>query len=193
MAPRLYGLMAEFSEPEALLRAAERTNEAGYRRFDAYAPWPVEGLAEAVGLPRNRVALLTLLGGMAGGLTGFGMQWFAAASDYPIDVAGRPFFSWPAFVPITFELTVLFGGLTAAFGMLALNGLPRLHHPVFYLPAFARASKDRFFLCIEAQDKKFALEETRAFLAAQSGALSVAEVPLEEELDEEPEEVDHAG
>jgi len=160
----IYGLMAEFDTPDELVHAVAKTREAGYRRIDAYSPFPVEGLVEAMGLKRNMVPFVTLLGGLAGGLGGFGFQYWVNVIAYPLNIGGRPLNSWPAFIPVTFELTVLGASLCAVFGMLALNGLPQPHHPVFNVHRFAHASSDRFFLCIEARDTKFHLEETSRFL-----------------------------
>ena len=160
----LYGVMAEFDTPELLTEAVKKTREAGYRHMDAYTPFPVEGLPEAMGLKRNNVPLVTLLGGLAGGLGGFGFQYWVAAITYPINIGGRPLNSWPAFIPVTFELTVLGASLCAVFGMLALNRLPQPHHPVFNVGRFVHASSDRFYLCIEARDPKFHIAETARFL-----------------------------
>jgi len=160
----IYGVMAEFDTPVELVHAAEKARTAGYRRMDAYTPFPVEGLAEAMGLKRNMVPLVTLLGGLAGGLGGFGFQYWVNVAAYPMNIGGRPLNSWPAFIPVTFELTVLGASLCAVFGMLALNRLPQPHHPVFNVQRFVHASSDRFFLCIEAHDPKFHLEETARFL-----------------------------
>jgi hypothetical protein len=160
----LYGLMAEFEEQDEILAAARLAYERGYRRMDAYSPFPIEGLAEALGRGPTRVPLIVLLGGICGGLGGYFMQWYAMAVDFPLNIGGRPFNSWPAYVPITFELTVLAGAVCALVGMLALNRLPEPYHPVFNLPAFARASSDRFFLCIEAADPGFDPAGTRQFL-----------------------------
>ena len=162
--PTLYGLMAEFDNPTALVAAAERARLAGYRRMDAYSPIPIEELSEALGLRRTRLPLLVLLGGIAGCIGGFGLQYWAAAIEYPMNVAGRPFNSWPQFIPITFETTVLGAALTCFFAMWGLNKLPQPYHPVFNVPAFARASSDRFFLCIEAGDARFDRQETWRFL-----------------------------
>jgi hypothetical protein len=160
----IYGVMGEFETPEQLIHAVEKVREAGYRRLDAYAPFPVEGLSEALGLKRNMVPMITLLGGLVGGLGGFSLQYWAAAITYPLNVGGRPLNSWPAFIPVTFELTVLGAALSAVFGMLALNRLPQPHHPVFNVPRFTHASSDRFFLCIEARDPKFDLADAARFL-----------------------------
>ena len=148
----IYGLMAEFDNPSALVAAAREAHAAGYRRMDAYTPFPVEELNEALGLGHTGVAALVLIGGITGALVGYLMQYYIAVIDYPLNIGGRPLHSWPAFVPVTFELTILCAGLFAVLGMLALNGLPMPHHPVFNAPRFALASRDRFFLCIEAAD-----------------------------------------
>jgi hypothetical protein len=159
---QLYGVMAEFETVHQLLHAAEKVRDAGYKHMDAYAPFPVEGLSEALGLRRNKVALVTLLGGLCGGLGGF--EYWVNVISYPMNIAGRPLNSWPAFIPVTFELTVLGAALSAVFGMIAMNGLPRPHHPVFNVQRFLRASTDRFFICIEASDPKFNLADTARFL-----------------------------
>jgi hypothetical protein len=161
-----HGLLAEYETSDAVLAAARRAYELGYRKMDAYSSVPVEGLAEAMGMKRNLVAPLVFIGGLGGGLTGFFMQWFASVMHYPYDIGGRPLNSWPAFIPITFELTVLGAASFATFGMLALNGLPKPYNPVFNDPNFAaRASTDGYYLCLEADDPKFDPEETRALLA----------------------------
>jgi hypothetical protein len=160
--------MAEFEEEHLLVKAARRAHAEGYRRMDAYTPFPVEGLTEALGHRRTAIPLLALLGGLAGGGGGYFLQWFALAVDYPLNVGGRPFHSWPAFIPITFELTILGAALAAMIGMLVLNRLPQPHHPVFNVPEFVRASRDRFFLCIEADDPRFDLLPTRRFLEMQN-------------------------
>ncbi len=175
MAEPLYGLMAEFEDPKALVDATRRAYEAGYRDMDAYSPIPLEELTEALGIHHTGVAPLVLLGGIVGGLSGYALQYWVAAIAYPLNVGGRPFNSWPSFVPVTFELTVLIAALTAVFGMLALNRLPMLYHPVFNVPRFALATRDRFFLCIEATDPKFDPHATREFLAG-SAPREVSEV-----------------
>ena len=172
----VYGVVAEFETAEQLIHAAERARLAGYRCFEAYAPFPVEGLPEAMDLKRNAVPLITLIGGLLGGLGGFFFQYWVAAIAYPLNIGGRPYNSWPAFIPVTFELTVLGASLSAVFGMLALNGLPRPHHPLFNVERFAKhASTDRFFLAIEATDPKFNLSESSKFLKGLNAA-SVSEV-----------------
>jgi hypothetical protein len=161
---QLFGVMGEFSTPEDLLAATKKAREAGYKHVEAYTPFPVEGLSEAVGFKWTAVPLLTLMGGVGGGLTGFGLQYWVAAITYPINIGGRPLNSWPAFIPVTFELTVLGASIFAVFGMLALNKLPQPYHPVFNVERFGQASTDKFFLCIEARDPKFDLAETSKFL-----------------------------
>jgi hypothetical protein len=160
----IYGLMAEFEDPNDLVAAAHRAYHEGYRAMDAYSPLPIEELNDAIGFHHTRLPLIVLIGGIVGCVGGYLLQWWAAAVAYPINVAGKPLHSWPMFIPITFECTILGAALAAVFGMLALNGLPQPYHPVFNVPRFALASRNRFFLCIEARDPKFDLEVTRAFL-----------------------------
>ena len=160
----IYGLMAEFDDPSSLVAAAHKTRQQGYRCMDAYSPFPIEELQEAIGAHDTRLPLIVLIGGIAGGLGGYLLQYWASAMAYPINVGGKPFHSWPAFIPITFECTILVAALSAVLGMLALNGLPQPYHPVFNVPRFALASRNRFFLCIEARDPQFRLEDTRRFL-----------------------------
>jgi hypothetical protein len=175
MTPMLYGLLAEFDGPTELVAAIHRAREAGYRRMEAYTPFPVEEVVEALHQAPSKLPLLVFLGGLAGGVGGFVMQWYAAGS-YPIIVSGKPWFSWPMFIPITFELTILCAALTAVLGMLALNGLPMPYHPLFNVERFALASRDRFFLCIRAVDAKFNLDQTRRFLEGLQPR-EVTEVP----------------
>ncbi|MBI2833360.1 MAG: DUF3341 domain-containing protein [Acidobacteria bacterium] len=162
--PALYGLMAEFRSPTDLVDAVVRARQAGYQRMDAYTPFPVEGLAGALGFHERRVPLIVLLGGLTGAVAGYALQYWASVIAYPMNIGGRPHHSWPAFIVPAFETTVLFAAFAAVLGMLALNGLPMPYHPVFNVPRFALASRDRFFLCIEAEDPKFDREETRRFL-----------------------------
>jgi hypothetical protein len=164
MAPTIHGLMAEFDDANALVLAAASAHDAGYRRMDAYSPFPIEELHDALGSHPSRLPLIVLIGGLVGCVAGFLLQYWASAIAYPINVGGRPFNSWPAFIPVTFECTILGAALSAVLGMLALNGLPMPYHPVFNVPRFALASRNRFFLCIEARDAKFELEATRQFL-----------------------------
>jgi hypothetical protein len=171
----IYGLIAEFDSPEALLEAAHRVFAAGFRKIDAYSPFPVDGLAEAIGFHYTKVPLIVLIGGIIGCLGGFYLQYWVAAIDYPINIGGRPFNSWPSFIPVTFELTILIASLFAFFGVLALNRLPMPYHPVFNVERFELASRNRFFLCIEAVDSKFELERTRRFLD-EIGSLGTYEV-----------------
>lgn len=165
MSRQCYGLMAEFGSADALLSAVHAAREAGYRRLETYTPFAVEGLAEALDLPRSRIPLITLIGGIVGGAGAFFLQWYSAVIDYPINSGGRPFNSWPMFIPATFELAVLGAALAAFLGMLALNGLPRLRHPVFDTPDFDLASRNRFFLCIRGDDAQFDFDSTRAWLS----------------------------
>lgn len=160
----VYGLLAEFETPDALLDATRKTHDAGYQRIDAFSPMPIEGLAEACGFGHSKVAPFTFAGGLIGAIVGFGIQYYASVINYPLNIGGRPYNSWPSFIPITFELTILGAAIACVIAMLALNGLPSPYHPVFNVPQFALASRNRFFLCVKARDAKFHLLETRQFL-----------------------------
>ena len=162
--PTRYGLMAEFDSAAALVAAAEKVTTAGYTKTDAFSPMPVHGLSEALNITENLVPKIILVGGITGLLTGFGLQYWTQVIAYPMNIGGRPIFSWVAWIPPMFELTILFSAGAAVVGMLALNGLPQPYHPVFNAQRFSRASQDGFFLVIEASDPKFNLEQTRAFL-----------------------------
>jgi hypothetical protein len=172
---RIYGIMAEFDSASDLVAAARKTHESGYQKIDAYSPFPVEELSEAIGFHTNRVALVTLIGAITGGISGYLMQYWMNAVNYPVIVGGKPPHSWPAFIPITFEMTILFGGISAVLGMLALNGLPMPYHPVFNVPRFAMATKDRFFLIVFSTDPKYSPAGTRQFLESL-GPRSISEV-----------------
>src|ERR1700751_1716030 len=172
----IYGMMAEFDSATALVEAARATHQAGYQKVDAYSRFPIEGLAEEIGFHRDQGPLVVLIGGIVGGLTGYLMQYWMSAVDYPLNIGGKPAHSWPAFIVITFEMTILFAGISAVLGMLAFNGLPMPYHPVFNVPRFAFASKDRFFLIVFSSDKKYNPVETRRFLETLDPR-SISEVP----------------
>ena len=161
---RLYGVMAQFDNPSRLVAAAREAYAAGYRQINGYSPFPIEELTEAIGFKRTTLPLIVLAGGIIGALGGFFMQYWMEVIDYPINVGGKPFNSWPAFVPITFECTVLVASFAAVLGMLALNKLPQPYHPVFNAPNFALATRDSFFLVIESKDPKFEHDEAMRFL-----------------------------
>jgi hypothetical protein len=162
--PRLHGVMAEFDSPTQILAAAHQVRNAGYRHVEAYSPYPIEELWEALGHHRSWVPWLVLVGGVSGAVLGFALCYWVSAIAYPVNIGGRPFNSWPAFIPVTFECTILLASLSAVMGMLALNGLPTPHHPVFNVERFVHASRDRYYLCIDARDPKFDHNVTRAFL-----------------------------
>lgn len=159
----IYGLMAEFREPHEIVAAAEAARAAGYHKVEAYTPFPVEGLPEAIGFERTHLPLIIFIGGVIGCVGGFALQYWCAKVNYPMNVGGRPLNSWPMFIPVTFELTILSAALAAIIGLFALNGLPMPYHPVFNVPEFAFASRNRFFLCVEASDKGFDAEQVRNF------------------------------
>ncbi|HEU4435577.1 MAG TPA: DUF3341 domain-containing protein [Pyrinomonadaceae bacterium] len=176
-APPLYGVIAEFETPGDLVHAARKVYEAGYRRINGYSPYPIEELSEAIGFTHTSLPLIVFIGGVLGGLAGFGMQYWMEVISYPLNVGGKPFNSWPAFIPITFECTVLAAAFSAVLGMLILNKLPQPYHPVFNAPNFALATRDRFFLAVEANDPKF--EHDRVVSLLQSlNALEVSDVEV---------------
>jgi len=171
----LHGVMGEFKSPHAVIEAAKQVHAAGYTNVDAYSPYPIEELIEALDLHKSHLPKIVLLGGICGFLAGWGLQYWAAVIEYPMNIGGRPLFSWPAFIIPAYETTILFAALGAVFGMLALNGLPQPYHPVFNVPSFALASRDKFFICIESRDPRFDREATSKFLSA-AGATEVTEV-----------------
>jgi len=175
MKPPIYGVMAEFDNPTSLVNAAREARARGYRKLDAYSPFPIEALTEALHLPKSKLPLIVLIGGILGGLTGYLMQYYVTVIYFPINIAGRPLHSWPMYIVITFEMTVLFAALSAVFGLLALCGLPMPYHPTFNVPRFALASRNRFFLCIEARDPLFDRKATEEFLESLD-AQEVSEV-----------------
>ena len=175
--PPLYGIMAEFDNPSDLVAAARRSHEAGYRRINGYSPYPIEELSEAIGFTKTSLPLIVFIGGVLGGLAGFGMQYYMEVIDYPLNVGGKPFNSWPAFIPITFECVVLAAAFSAVLGMLILNKLPQPYHPVFNVPNFAMATRDRFFLAVEANDPKFEHEKVVGLLRSLN-ALEVSDVEV---------------
>ena len=171
----IYGIMAEFDSADELVAASHSTFAEGYRKMDAYSPYPVHGLAEAIGFKKSKLPMLVLIGAIVGGVLGFSMQYYASVESYPLNIGGRPLNSWPSFIPITFELSILVAAFSAVLGMFALNGLPMPYHPVFNVPRFALASRDQFFLCIESKDPKFDRKETKKFLESLK-ARTVVEV-----------------
>jgi hypothetical protein len=172
----MWGMLAEFETPDQLVNAAKRAHEHGYRRMDAYSPFPLPEVTEALGIRSNRVPLLCLIGGVMGGGTAYVLQYWINTMAFPINVGGRPLHSWPSFIPVTFEMTVLFASFGAFFGMWALNGLPKLFHPIFNVERFAAASRNRFFLCIESSDAQFDPQSAREFLESLDPQ-SIEEVP----------------
>lgn len=174
--PQAFGILAEFATSEELVAAAAQVHGEGYREMECYSPLPVDEACEAIGFHRTSIPLVVLIGGIVGGVVGFGLQYWASVIEYPLNIGGRPLNSWPSFIPVTFEMTVLFAVLSAVLGMLAMNGLPRPHHPLFAIPSFARASQDRFFLCVLSRDPKYDPEAVRALLG-RLGATEVTDVP----------------
>jgi hypothetical protein len=175
-APALYGLMAEFETPTELVNACKAAYAEGYREMDAYSPFPIEEASEAIGFHKSAVPLVVLLGGILGGTSGFALQYWINVIAYPLNIGGKPYDSWPAFIVPTFEMTILFAGLCGMFGMFALNGLPQPYHPVFNVDKFSAVTRDKFFLCVEATDPKFDLVGTQQFMQSLK-PLSISEVP----------------
>jgi hypothetical protein len=173
--PELYGLLAEFHSPEEIVKAAAAVHAAGYRKLDAYTPYPMEEVLDALHLHETHVPKLALAGGLLGLAGGWALQYWASVIAYPMNIGGRPFNSWPAFVVPSFETTVLGAAFATVIGMLLLNGFPQPYHPVFNVKSFATASRDRFFLCVESRDPKFDLQRTRELLQGL-GASEVSEV-----------------
>ena len=169
-------MLAEFDTSTDLVDAAKAAYAAGYRKMDAYSPFPIEEASEAIGFHKSRVPLIVLLGGMLGGLSGFGLQYWINVISYPLNIGGKPYDSWPAFIVPTFEMTILFAGLSGVFGMFALNGLPMPYHPLFNVDRFSAVTRDKFFLCVEAADPKFDLVDTQRFMESLK-PLSISEVP----------------
>ncbi|MDR3746962.1 MAG: DUF3341 domain-containing protein [Acidobacteriota bacterium] len=176
LAPAIYGLLAEFETPTELVEASKAAHAAGYRKIDAYSPFPIEEASEAIGYHKTTVPLIVLVGGILGGLSGFGLQYWINVIAYPLNIGGKPYNSWPAFIVPTFEMTILFAGLAGVLGMFALNGLPMPYHPLFNVDRFSAATRDKFFLAVEAADPKFDLAETHKFLESLQ-PLTISEVP----------------
>jgi hypothetical protein len=174
--PPIYGLMAEFHDSDELIEAAYRVREAGYTRIDAYTPYPIEAVAEATGHHHSKLPLIVLIGGIVGAIAGYGLQYWASVIEYPLNIGGRPYASWPAFVIPSYELTILFSALATTIGMIALNGLPQPYHPVFNTPRFSLATSDKFFLVIESEDPRYDTTKTTR-LFQDMGAKGVYEVP----------------
>ncbi len=175
-APSIYGLVAEFETPTDLVKACKAAYAEGYREMDAYSPFPIEDASEAIGFHKSAVPLIVLIGGILGGLSGFGLQYWINVIAYPLNIGGKPFDSWPAFIVPTFEMTILFAGLAGMFGMFALNGLPQPYHPLFHVEQFSKVTRNKFFLCVEATDPKFDLVGTQQFMERLK-PLSISEVP----------------
>lgn len=176
LSPAIYGILAEFDSSTDLVYAARAAYAAGYRKMDAYSPFPIEEASDAIGFHKSRVPLIVLLGGLLGGLSGFGLQYWINVISYPLNIGGKPYDSWPAFIVPTFEMTILFAGLAGVLGMFALNGLPMPYHPLFNVDRFSAVTRDKFFLCVEAADPKFDLVDTLRFMESLK-PLSISEVP----------------
>jgi Protein of unknown function (DUF3341) len=176
LSPAIYGLLAEFDTATDLVEATRAAYAAGYRKLDAYSPFPIDEASEALGFHKTRVPLVVLLGGLLGGLSGFFLQYWINVISYPLNIGGRPWDSWPAFIVPTFELTILFAGICGVFGMFALNGLPMPYHPLFHVEQFSRVNRDKFFLCVEAADPKFDIVDTQRFMQGLN-PVSIEEVP----------------
>ena len=176
LSPALYGILAEFDSSTDLVYAAKAAYAAGYRKMDAYSPFPIEEASDAIGFHNSRVPLIVLLGGLLGGLSGFGLQYWINVISYPLNIGGKPYNAWPAFIVPTFEMTILFAGLAGVFGMFALNGLPMPYHPLFNVDRFSAVTRDKFFLCVEAADPKFDVVDTQRFMESLK-PLSISEVP----------------
>jgi hypothetical protein len=176
LSPAIYGILAEFDSSTDLVYATKAAYAAGYRKMDAYSPFPIEEASEALGFHKSRVPLIVLLGGLLGGLSGFGLQYWINVISYPLNIGGKPYDSWPAFIVPTFELTILFAGLSGVFGMFALNGLPMPYHPLFNVDRFSAVTRDKFFLCVEAADPKFDIVDTQRFMENLK-PVSISEVP----------------
>jgi ActD protein len=175
-APSIYGLLAEFETPGELVNACKAAYAEGYREMDAYSPFPIEEASEAIGFHKSAVPLITLVGGILGGTSGFALQYWINVIAYPLNIGGKPLNSWPAFIVPTFEMTILFAGLIGMFGMFALNGLPRPYHPLFHVDQFSKVTRNRFFLCVETVDPKFDMAGTQQFMERLK-PLSISEVP----------------
>jgi hypothetical protein len=171
-----YGLLAEFDHPDALVHATKQAVAAGYTKLDGYSPYAVGEVADALGYKKSEMGPVMFIGGLIGACSGFFMEVFLMAIDYPINIGGRPYVSWPMFIPVCFEMMVLTAALSGVFGLIALCGLPQPYHPLFNVPQFDRATSDRFFLCIESIDPKFDIHQTKEFLGTLQ-PLSIAEVP----------------
>jgi hypothetical protein len=176
LSPAIYGILAEFDSSTDLVYAAKAAYAAGYRKMDAYSPFPIEEASEAIGFHKSRVPLIVLLGGLLGGLSGYGLQYWINVISYPLNIGGKPYNAWPAFIVPTFEMTILFAGLAGVLGMFALNGLPMPYHPLFNVDRFSAVTRDKFFLCVEAADPKFDVVDTQRFMESLK-PVSISEVP----------------